>query len=227
MGIRPDRMQALAWGLAAASAGIAGALMAISYPWSPSVGETFGLTAFVVVTLGGFGSVPGAMYAGLIIGLIQALSAFYFGPIYKDIVVYRAVRRVALVPPAGPVGQGLEHHERCRRALLPCCLCYPFVFSNAFYLDIGVALLLAAISASRLEHRRRLRGAGLGRPLHVLRRRRLFAAARLSSLADCRRCVGVPVGILVELGPRRRSSACRRSACRATTSAWRRSRSPN
>ena len=50
MGIRPDRMQALAWGLAAASAGIAGALMAMSYPWSPSVGETFGLTAFVVVT---------------------------------------------------------------------------------------------------------------------------------------------------------------------------------
>src|SRR3954462_14006743 len=77
MGIRPDRMQALAWGLAAAGAGIAGALIAISYPWSPSVGETFGLTAFVVVTLGGFGSVPGAMYAGLIIGLIQGLSAFY------------------------------------------------------------------------------------------------------------------------------------------------------
>src|SRR6267378_2703357 len=69
-------------------AGIAAAVMAISYPWSPSVGETFGLTAFVVVALGGFGSVPGAMYAGLIIGLIQALSAYKFGPIYKDIVVY-------------------------------------------------------------------------------------------------------------------------------------------
>src|SRR6266436_2746056 len=85
MGIRPDRMQVLAWGLAAGSAGIAGALMAMSYPWSPSVGETFGLTAFVVVTLGGFGSVPGAMYAGLIIGLIQALSAYWFGPFYWDI----------------------------------------------------------------------------------------------------------------------------------------------
>jgi len=88
MGIRPDRMQALAWGLAAAGAGIAGALMAISYPWSPSVGETFGLMAFVVVTFGGFGSVPGAMYAGLAIGLIQAYSAYRFGPIYKDIIVY-------------------------------------------------------------------------------------------------------------------------------------------
>jgi branched-chain amino acid transport system permease protein len=46
------------------------------------------LTAFVVVTLGGFGSVPGALLAGLIIGLIPALSAYYFGAVYKDIVVY-------------------------------------------------------------------------------------------------------------------------------------------
>ncbi len=105
MGIRPDRMQALAWGLAAASAGIAGALMAISYPWSPSVGETFGLTAFVVVTLGGFGSVPGAMYAGLIIGLIQALSAFYLGPIYKDVVVYALFAALLWLRPQGLLGK--------------------------------------------------------------------------------------------------------------------------
>src|SRR5881398_269553 len=53
VGIRPDRMQALAWAIAAGSAGIAGALMAITYPFSPSIGEVFGLTAFVVVTFGG------------------------------------------------------------------------------------------------------------------------------------------------------------------------------
>src|SRR6516165_6120398 len=105
MGIRPDRMQALAWGLAAGSAGIAGALMAMSYPWSPSVGETFGLTAFVVVTLGGFGSVPGAMYAGLIIGLIQALSAYWFGPIYLDIVLYALFVALWLLRPAGLLGK--------------------------------------------------------------------------------------------------------------------------
>ena len=105
MGIRPDRMQALAWGLAAAAAGIAGALMAIAYPWSPSVGETFGLTAFVVVTLGGFGSVPGAMYAGLIIGLIQAVSAFWLGPIYKDIVVYALFAALLWLRPQGLLGK--------------------------------------------------------------------------------------------------------------------------
>jgi branched-chain amino acid transport system permease protein len=105
MGIRPDRMQALAWGLAAGSAGIAGALMAMSYPWSPSVGETFGLTAFVVVALGGFGSVPGAMYAGLVIGLIQALSAYWFGPIYKDIVVYALFAALLWLRPQGLMGK--------------------------------------------------------------------------------------------------------------------------
>jgi branched-chain amino acid transport system permease protein len=105
MGIRPDRMQALAWGLAAASAGIAGSLMAMSYPWSPSVGESFGLTAFVVVTLGGFGSVPGALYAGLIIGLLQALSAYWLGPIYKDIVVYALFVALLWLRPQGLMGK--------------------------------------------------------------------------------------------------------------------------
>jgi branched-chain amino acid transport system permease protein len=104
MGIRPDRMQALAWGLAAASAGIAGALMALSYPFSPAVGETFALTAFVVVALGGFGSVPGAMLAGLMIGVIQSLSAYWFGPVYKDIVVYGLFVALLWLRPQGLMG---------------------------------------------------------------------------------------------------------------------------
>ncbi|HLH89534.1 MAG TPA: branched-chain amino acid ABC transporter permease [Xanthobacteraceae bacterium] len=105
MGIRPDRMQALAWGLSAASAGIAGALMAIAYPFSPSVGETFVLTAFVVVSLGGFGSVPGAMIAGLLVGLVEALSGFELGPIYKDMVVYGLFVAVLWIRPQGLLGK--------------------------------------------------------------------------------------------------------------------------
>src|SRR5215831_9624102 len=104
-GILPDRMQALAWGLAGCAAGIAGALMATAYPWSPSVGETFGLIAFVVVAFGGFGSVPGALYAGLIIGLIQAVSAFWFGPIYKDIIVYSLFVALLWLRPQGLMGK--------------------------------------------------------------------------------------------------------------------------
>ncbi|MFI4986361.1 MAG: branched-chain amino acid ABC transporter permease, partial [Alphaproteobacteria bacterium] len=51
MGIRPDRMQALAWGLSGASAGIAGALIATFFPISPTVGDSLALIAFVTVTL--------------------------------------------------------------------------------------------------------------------------------------------------------------------------------
>jgi branched-chain amino acid transport system permease protein len=105
MGIRPDRMQALAWGLSAASAGIAGALMAIAYPFSPSVGETFVLTAFVVVSLGGFGSVPGAVIAGLVIGLVEALAGYLIGPIYKDVVVYALFVAILWIRPQGLLGK--------------------------------------------------------------------------------------------------------------------------
>jgi branched-chain amino acid transport system permease protein len=105
MGIRPDRMQALAWGLASASAGIAGALMAAIYPISPTIGETLALTAFVVVTFGGFGSVPGALLAGLMIGVVQALSAFWFGPIYRDVAVYVLFVLMLWVRPQGLLGK--------------------------------------------------------------------------------------------------------------------------
>jgi branched-chain amino acid transport system permease protein len=104
MGIRPDRMQALAWGLSAASAGIAGALIALSFPFSPEVGGSFIVIAFVVVCLGGFGSVLGAMIAGLIIGLIESLSAYWFGPIYKDVIVYGLFVALLWLRPQGLLG---------------------------------------------------------------------------------------------------------------------------
>jgi branched-chain amino acid transport system permease protein len=104
MGIRPDRMQALAWALASASAGIAGALIATFYYLTPTVGESLVLIAFVVVCFGGFGSVPGAMLAGLIIGLIQAVSAYYIGAVYKDVVVFALFVAILWVRPQGLLG---------------------------------------------------------------------------------------------------------------------------
>lgn len=104
MGIRPDRMQALAWGLGAASAGVAGALIAMFFYISPTVGESLALIAFVVVCLGGFGSVPGALVAGLAIGVIQALSAYLIGAVYQDVVVYALFLAVLWVRPQGLMG---------------------------------------------------------------------------------------------------------------------------
>jgi branched-chain amino acid transport system permease protein len=105
MGIRPDRMQALAWGLAAAATGIAGALIANFFYVAPTVGETLAIVAFVTVSLGGFGSVPGALVAGLLIGVIESVSAYAIGAIYKDIVVYTLFVLALWLRPQGLMGK--------------------------------------------------------------------------------------------------------------------------
>jgi branched-chain amino acid transport system permease protein len=105
MGIRPERMQAVAWGLAAAATGIAGALIANFFYVAPSVGETLAIVAFVTVALGGFGSVPGALVAGLLIGVIESVSAYAIGAIYKDIVVYSLFVLALWLRPQGLMGK--------------------------------------------------------------------------------------------------------------------------
>jgi branched-chain amino acid transport system permease protein len=105
MGIRPERMQAVAWALAAGATGIAGALIATFFYTSPTVGETLAIIAFVTVSLGGFGSVPGALVAGLLIGLVESLSAYLIGPVYKDMIVYILFVLVLWVRPQGLMGK--------------------------------------------------------------------------------------------------------------------------
>ena len=105
VGIRPDPMQALAWGLGAASTGIAGALISLFFYVSPDVGASFTLLAFVTVCLGGFGSVPGALVAGLAIGVIESFSAYWLGPATKDVVVYALFVALLWVRPQGLLGK--------------------------------------------------------------------------------------------------------------------------
>ena len=105
MGIRPQRMQALAWALAGAATGIAGALIATFFYTSPTVGETLAIVAFVTVALGGFGSVLGALVAGLLIGVVESLSAFLIGPVYKDVIVYSVFVLVLWFRPQGLMGK--------------------------------------------------------------------------------------------------------------------------
>jgi len=105
MGIRPDTMQAIAWAIAAAATGLAGALIATFFYIVPTVGETLAIVAFVTVSLGGFGSVPGALVAGLLIGVIESLSAYLIGAVYKDIVVYSLFLGFLWFRPQGLMGK--------------------------------------------------------------------------------------------------------------------------
>ncbi|MDI4237261.1 branched-chain amino acid ABC transporter permease [Bradyrhizobium sp. 31Argb] len=105
MGIRPDSMQAIAWAIAAGATGLAGALIATFFYIVPTVGETLGIVAFVTVSLGGFGSVPGALVAGLLIGVIESLSGYLIGAVYKDIVVYTLFLGFLWFRPQGLMGK--------------------------------------------------------------------------------------------------------------------------
>ena len=105
MGIRPQRMQALAWAMAGAATGIAGALIALFLPISPTSGETLAILAFVTVSFGGFGSVIGALVAGLLIGVVESLTAYLIGPIYKEVIVYTLFVLVLWFRPQGLMGK--------------------------------------------------------------------------------------------------------------------------
>jgi branched-chain amino acid transport system permease protein len=105
MGIRPDTMHAIAWAIAAGATGLAGALIATFFYIVPTVGETLSLVAFVTVSLGGFGSVPGALVAGLLIGVIESLSGYLIGPVYKDMVVYSLFLGFLWFRPQGLMGK--------------------------------------------------------------------------------------------------------------------------
>ncbi|MCC6192012.1 MAG: branched-chain amino acid ABC transporter permease [Anaerolineales bacterium] len=105
MGINPDRTFMLAWGIGAACVGVAGALLANYYYIFPTVGNTFVLMAFVAVALGGFGSVPGALLAGVIIGVVEVLTGLFISPAFKNITAYVLYMVVVLVRPRGLLGE--------------------------------------------------------------------------------------------------------------------------
>ena len=103
MGIDPTRIHLLAWGLSGASVGIAGALLMNFFTVNPTAGAAFGLVAFVVVSLGGFGSLQGALVAGLIVGVIQDVVGLY-EPAYGFAAIFFLYLVVVQVRPRGLFG---------------------------------------------------------------------------------------------------------------------------
>jgi branched-chain amino acid transport system permease protein len=77
MGIPTERMNALAWGIGGSSVTIAGALIVNFWAVNPFVGLLFTMIAFAVVALGGFGSVPGAFFAGIVVGIIMEIPGIW------------------------------------------------------------------------------------------------------------------------------------------------------
>ena len=105
MGINVERTFLITFGIGAALAGMAGALLTPIYSITPAVGGNFILAAFAVVVLGGLGSVWGAYIGGLIVGVVEAFAGFYIDPALKNAIWFIIFLVVLIVRPSGLLGQ--------------------------------------------------------------------------------------------------------------------------
>lgn len=104
-GVDTSRIRALVFGIAAALAAVAGALMLPILYVIPTIGGTFTLKAFVVTVLGGMGNVAGAIGGGLLLGVAESLGATYVSSGYRDAFGLVAFLLVLLMRPAGLFGK--------------------------------------------------------------------------------------------------------------------------
>lgn len=107
MGIPVKRINGLVWGLASAVAAIAGLLLAPITFVHANMGF-IGLKAFPAAVVGGFGSLPGAIVGGLVIGIVESLAGFYAPDGVKDVAAYVVVLVMLMVKPNGLFGEKLR-----------------------------------------------------------------------------------------------------------------------
>jgi branched-chain amino acid transport system permease protein len=101
VGIRPERIFALSYGIGIACLGAAACLLLPTFYVSPQVGNVFVLIAFTIVVLGGMGSFPGAVVGGLIIGVTESLGGLFLGESLGPIGVSLVFIAVLLFRPTG------------------------------------------------------------------------------------------------------------------------------
>jgi branched-chain amino acid transport system permease protein len=115
MGINIDRIYKLTFAIGIVLAGLAGGLLVPIYTVHPFVGFDFVLVMFVVVVLGGMGSVVGAMVSGFIIGIVEIFSSYWIGQESKQAIYFLVFIAVLVVRPSGLFGlkeeEELEHIE--------------------------------------------------------------------------------------------------------------------
>ncbi len=106
MGVATDRVIAMTFALGSALAAAGGILFALDQPRvEPLMGVQPGLKAFVAAVLGGIGNIPGAMVGGLVIGLVEQLSAAYVSSSFAPAIVFSILVAVLLLRPQGLLGR--------------------------------------------------------------------------------------------------------------------------
>ena len=101
VGIDTARLHPLMFGAGLGLSGVAGCLLSMTYTVSPSMGEPYTVTALIVITLGGFGSMTGALFGGLALGVIEAVGMHFTNPSLKSLLSYGVFIAVLLWRPNG------------------------------------------------------------------------------------------------------------------------------
>ncbi len=107
VGIDTRTLHPLMFGIGLGLSGVAGCLLSMTYTIAPAMGEPYTVTALIVITLGGFGSMGGALAGGLLLGVVEALGMHFTSPSLKSLLSYAVFIGVLLLRP-----NGLFHRKR-------------------------------------------------------------------------------------------------------------------
>ncbi|MGE3245834.1 MAG: branched-chain amino acid ABC transporter permease [Beijerinckiaceae bacterium] len=105
VGLNVDRLYALTFGIGTACLGAAGCIMLLIFETQPAAGPSFTLLAFIIVIIGGLGSMVGALVGGVLIGVSEALAALLFQPSLKSAFSFGLLILVLLLKPRGLLGK--------------------------------------------------------------------------------------------------------------------------
>ncbi len=101
VGIDTTKLHPIMFGIGLGLSGVAGCLLSMAYTISPAMGEPYTVTALIVITLGGFGSMGGALAGGLLLGVVEAIGMHYTNPSLKALLSYAVFIGVLLLRPKG------------------------------------------------------------------------------------------------------------------------------
>ena len=107
MGVKVHRIYAVTFGIGAAITGVSGSLIATYFIIFPQMGLPYTIIAFCVVVLGGMGYIPGALWGGLILGIVQSLTATYLNAGLSGAFSFILLFIMLIIRPAGIAGKGI------------------------------------------------------------------------------------------------------------------------
>jgi len=105
MAVDPIRIKRIAFGISIASASLAGAFLIVIQPVEPSVGREYIGRVFAICVLGGMGSLPGTVLAAMLVGIVESLTATFYGPSWAPAVSFGFLLLTLALRPAGLLGR--------------------------------------------------------------------------------------------------------------------------